>query len=176
MAPPRFDAVPPCRPRNKTGYRGIRRRENGRFSAEITHGGKRWYMGTFDSPEEAARAYDFAVLSLGADRRLLNWQTTRDVAQAQDLAPQGIRIVSLTEEKENRLAERQLQAEQLSEAAIRRMCEADPSLAAANAAYFAAKDAEVKTSAGPSTSTPEVVNLDSDSSSFENFDTTDDDE
>ena len=56
------------------------------------------------------------------------------------------------------------------------MCEADPSLAAANAAFFAAKDAEVKTSAGPSTSTPEVVNLDSDSSSFENFDTTDDDE
>ena len=40
------------------------------------------------------------------------------------------------------------------------MCEADPSLTAANAAFFAAKDA------GPSTSTPEVVNLDSDSSSF----------
>ena len=72
MAPPCFDAVPPCRPRNITGYRGVRRRENGRFSAEITHVRKRWYMGTFDSVEEAARAYDFAVLSLGADRRLLN--------------------------------------------------------------------------------------------------------
>ena len=131
--------APPRRPRNNTGFRGVRRRENGRFSAEITHGRKRWYMGTFDSIVEAARAYDFAVLSLGADRRLLNWSTTRDVAQAQALAPQGIRIVSLAEEKENRLAERQLQAEQLSEAAICRMCEADPSLAAANAAYFAAK-------------------------------------
>ena len=73
---------------------------------------RRWYMGTFDSAEEAARAYDFTVISVGADRRLLNFSSTRDLAEAERLAPDGIRIVSMQEERESRRAERLIRAEQ----------------------------------------------------------------
>ena len=45
---------------NKTGYRGVQER-NGRFYSTITHNGKRTYLGTFGSAENAAIAYNSYV-------------------------------------------------------------------------------------------------------------------
>lgn len=60
------------RPRNSTsGYRGVQRNADAtltkRWQARILFAGKVHHLGSFDSPEEAARAYDRAALQRYGD-------------------------------------------------------------------------------------------------------------
>lgn len=70
------------------GFIGVRKRPWGKFAAEIrdsTRGGARVWLGTFDTPEAAALAYDQAAFSCRGATAVLNFPVERVQESLRDL-------------------------------------------------------------------------------------------
>ena len=143
------------RVRSSTGFRGVQLWPSGCWSAEITHNSVRWWMGTFDTPELAARAFDVAVWRFGRPRAELNFRGVESREVAEFLAP-DVRIVTRKEEQANYHMFVQLRIRRDDEAAMERFRRDHRDLVQAQLQLNAERDAKMRArpfrgDVGPST-------------------------
>ena len=103
--------------RETWGYRGVRARPSGGFSAEIRFRGMRLGLGNFDTANEAARAYDAVVWCLRWPHRTLNFPNvpTRERALERAHLP---RLSTDEDRRDNRRREHRLDIAEMDEEAI----------------------------------------------------------
>lgn len=61
---------------NTSGYKGVTFHKNGYYQAQIGYQGEKYYLGVFESPIDAASAYDKAAKRLQGEFAVLNFPSS----------------------------------------------------------------------------------------------------
>ncbi|KAI4965284.1 hypothetical protein ZWY2020_054902 [Hordeum vulgare] len=86
-------------PKGKSGFFGVRTKPCGNFGVEFTHTGRRWWLGTYPTADEAARSYDMAVWRAGWPKTELIFLEVETWVVVEWLVPQGIRMKEMPGKK-----------------------------------------------------------------------------
>ena len=154
--------APKKTPKGKSGFFGVRQKPSGNFGVEFSDAGRRWWIGTYPSAHEAARAYDVAVWRAERPRSHLNFPEIESRAEAEMLVPQGINMKEITtKKKKTKKPSVVVSAGETDEEAMARFAREHPEYVQAELEYYWKREAEQKKKgpkkedeAGPSTVIP----------------------
>lgn len=109
-------------------FRGVRHRSSNRSSAEICVSGekKKTWLGTFDTAEEAARAYDFEAVTLAGSKAKLNFPD--------EWKP--FMVDSSTNKEQDNMSQAKSANERASEEYVSMLVQPDPQLIVVNHAFY----------------------------------------
>ncbi|KAM3213029.1 hypothetical protein ACQJBY_065817 [Aegilops geniculata] len=108
----------PPRRRGASGYHGVCVRPPGTYSVEIrSDGGMRLRLGTFDTAQEGARAYDAAAWRLLRSRQDMNFADMATRERAQELA-RFPRLLTDEDHRKHQRRERRLRLAEMDEQAM----------------------------------------------------------
>ncbi|KAF7035900.1 hypothetical protein CFC21_046685 [Triticum aestivum] len=154
--------APKKTPKGKSGFFGVRQKPSGNWGVEFSDAGRRWWIGTYPSAHEAARAYDVAVWRAERPRSHLNFPEIESRAVAEMLVPQGINMKEITTTKKKKMKKPLVvvSAGETDEEAMARFAR-HPEYVQAKLEYYWKREAEQKKKglkkedeAGPSTVIP----------------------
>ncbi|XP_020191686.3 uncharacterized protein [Aegilops tauschii subsp. strangulata] len=154
--------APKKTPKGKSGFFGVRQKPFGNWGVEFSDAGRRWWIGTYPSAHEAARAYDVAVWRAERPRSHLNFPEIESRAVAEMLVPQGINVKEITtKKKKTKKPSVVVSAGETDEEAMARFAREHPEYVQAEMEYYWKREAEQKQKgpkkedeAGPSTMIP----------------------
>nr|XP_051211022.1 ethylene-responsive transcription factor ERF110-like [Lolium perenne] len=142
--PPRLRLRSRCRcalPRSSTGYHDVRLRLSGWWGTEITRGVERFWLGTFDSEELAARAYDIMVWRYDGAAGPRNFFDVDNLAVAEFMAPK-FSVVTRAEERAVRREYMWMSIRNRDEAEMAAFCAAHPQHVAEELEFYAQLEAQ----------------------------------
>ena len=152
-----------------SGVIGVGHRPSGRWAAEITVDGHRWWMGTFDTAELAARAYDAAAWRFGRPRSELNFRGVQSREEAEFLAP-PLEIVDFDAARQNRRQRMARRAAEIDEWRMDALRCDRPDLVQVELDFYASRKKQQSSSdAGPSTAAPPCKKTGDSSSDLSSF-------
>ncbi|KAE8779080.1 AP2-containing protein [Hordeum vulgare] len=92
----RSPMAPKKTPKGKSGFFGVRQKPSGNWGVEFSDAGSHWWIDTYPSVHEAARAYDVAVWHAGRPREHLNFPEIESRLEEEMLVPHGIKMKEIT--------------------------------------------------------------------------------
>ncbi|XP_051211656.2 AP2/ERF and B3 domain-containing transcription factor ARF14-like [Lolium perenne] len=128
--------MPPRPAALSTGYHGVRLRLSGRWGAEILRGGERFWLGTFDSAELAARAYDVMVWRYDGAAGPRNFFDVDNLAATEFVAP-TFSVVTRAEERTVHREYMRMSIRNRDEAEMATFCVAHPQHVAEELEFYA---------------------------------------
>ncbi|XP_048533716.1 ethylene-responsive transcription factor RAP2-2-like [Triticum urartu] len=154
--------APKKTPKGKSAFFGVRQKPSGNFGVEFSDAGRRWWIGTYPSAHEAARAYDVAVWRAERPREHLNFPEIKSQAEAEMLVPQGIKMKEIpTKKKTMKKPSVVVSVGETDKEAIARFAREHPEYVQAKLEYYWKREEEQKKKgakkedeAGPSTMIP----------------------
>ena len=112
---------------------------------EFSDAGRCWWIGTYPSAHEAARAYDVAVWRAERPRGHLNFPENKSRAEAEMLVPQGIKMKEIpTKKKTTMKPSIVVSAGETDEEAMVRIAREHPEYVQAELEYYWKCEAEQK--------------------------------
>ncbi|XBI06974.1 hypothetical protein VPH35_134936 [Triticum aestivum] len=153
--------APKKTPKGKSVFFDVRAKPSGNFGVDFSDVGRRWWLGTYPTADEAARAYNMAVWRAGRPKTDLNFPEVESQAVAELLVPQGIRMEEMPVKKAKKRPAVVVAPGESDEAAMARFAREHPQYVQAELEHYWKRDVEAKKKgvkkedeAGPSTVIP----------------------